>query len=45
MLEHRFKNFSEDFAIWVLFYGPEGGEQPLLEGQLGHADPAHGVLK
>ena len=24
---HRFEDFSEDFATWVLFYGPEGGEQ------------------
>ena len=24
---HRFENFSEDFAVWVFFYGPEGGEQ------------------
>ncbi|HSQ24120.1 MAG TPA: cupin domain-containing protein [Pyrinomonadaceae bacterium] len=24
--EHRFENFSDDFAIWVFFYGPEGGE-------------------
>ncbi len=23
---HRFEDFSEDFACWVLFYGPEGGE-------------------
>jgi len=23
---HRFEEFSEDFAVWVLFYGPEGGE-------------------
>ena len=23
---HRFENFSDDFAVWVLFYGPEGGE-------------------
>ena len=23
---HRFENFSYDFAVWVLFYGPEGGE-------------------
>ncbi|TDJ31808.1 MAG: cupin domain-containing protein [Gammaproteobacteria bacterium] len=23
---HRFEDFSEDFATWVLFYGPEGGE-------------------
>jgi mannose-6-phosphate isomerase-like protein (cupin superfamily) len=25
-VEHRFENFSEDFAVWVFFYGPEGGE-------------------
>lgn len=24
--EHRFESFSSDFAVWVLFYGPEGGE-------------------
>ena len=24
---HRFEEFSEDFATWVVFYGPEGGEQ------------------
>jgi mannose-6-phosphate isomerase-like protein (cupin superfamily) len=23
---HRFENFSDDFFTWVLFYGPEGGE-------------------
>ena len=25
-VEHRFVNFTEDFATWVFFYGPEGGE-------------------
>lgn len=25
--EHRFKNFSDDFATWVFFYGPKGGEK------------------
>jgi mannose-6-phosphate isomerase-like protein (cupin superfamily) len=25
--EHRFMNFSDDFAVWVLFYGPRGGEK------------------
>jgi mannose-6-phosphate isomerase-like protein (cupin superfamily) len=25
---HRFENFSDDLALWVIFYGPEGGEQP-----------------
>ncbi len=24
---HRFEDFSEDFAVWVMFYGPEGGER------------------
>jgi mannose-6-phosphate isomerase-like protein (cupin superfamily) len=23
---HRFEDFSADFATWVMFYGPEGGE-------------------
>ncbi len=27
-IEHRFENFTDDFATWVLFYGPEGGEKP-----------------
>lgn len=26
-VEHRFEEFSDDFAVWVVFYGPEGGEQ------------------
>ena len=25
-VEHRFENFSDDLAVWVLFYGLEGGE-------------------
>jgi len=24
--EHRFVDFSDDFAAWVVFWGPEGGE-------------------
>jgi mannose-6-phosphate isomerase-like protein (cupin superfamily) len=23
---HRFEDFTKDFATWVFFYGPEGGE-------------------
>jgi hypothetical protein len=23
---HRFDEFSSDFAVWILFYGPVGGE-------------------
>ena len=25
-VEHRFEEFSDDLAVWVFFYGPEGGE-------------------
>ena|ERR1700730_11210222 len=25
-VEHRFENFTDDLAVWVIFYGPEGGE-------------------
>lgn len=24
---HRFEKFTDDFQTWVIFYGPEGGEQ------------------
>lgn len=24
--EHRFENFTDDLVVWVIFYGPEGGE-------------------
>jgi mannose-6-phosphate isomerase-like protein (cupin superfamily) len=27
-LPHRFEDFTDDLAVWVLFYGPEGGAQP-----------------
>lgn len=27
-VEHRFEDFSDDLSVWVLFYGPEGGEDP-----------------
>ena len=26
---HQFKNFSDDFTAWVIFYGPEGGEASI----------------
>jgi hypothetical protein len=26
-MEHRFEDFSDDFATWVMFYGPAGGER------------------
>lgn len=24
---HRFEDFSTDFSVWVIFYGPKGGER------------------
>jgi mannose-6-phosphate isomerase-like protein (cupin superfamily) len=26
---HRFEDFTPDFATWVMYYGPEGGEPEL----------------
>lgn len=34
-VEHRFENFSDDLVVWVLFYGPDGGEA----GVAGEARP------
>ena len=25
-IPHRFEDFTDDFTVWVMFYGPEGGE-------------------
>lgn len=30
---HRFESFSDDFATWVFFYGPKGGEANNFEGE------------
>ena len=27
-VEHHFEDFSNDLAVWVVFYGAEGGEVP-----------------
>jgi len=32
---HRFEAFSDDLALWVFFYGPEGGE--VVVGDAGPA--------
>jgi mannose-6-phosphate isomerase-like protein (cupin superfamily) len=29
---HRFEDFGDDLAVWVVFYGPEGGEAALPPG-------------
>lgn len=28
-IEHWFEDFTADLAVWVIFYGPQGGEVPL----------------
>jgi mannose-6-phosphate isomerase-like protein (cupin superfamily) len=28
---HGFEDFSDDFAVWVFFYGPDGGERERIE--------------
>jgi mannose-6-phosphate isomerase-like protein (cupin superfamily) len=30
-VEHRFEDFTDDLVVWVVFYGPEGGEKPKGE--------------
>ena len=30
-VEHRFERFTDDFVVWVIFYGPEGGEAAQAE--------------
>ena len=27
--EHRFETFTDDLVVWVMFYGPEGGEAAM----------------
>jgi mannose-6-phosphate isomerase-like protein (cupin superfamily) len=29
---HRFEFFSQDLTLWVIFYGPDGGEKPAEAG-------------
>lgn len=31
-VDHRFEDFTDDLAMWVIFYGPEGGELPAQQG-------------
>ena len=33
--EHQFTAFSENSSVWVVFYGPEGGERPGIRTVLG----------
>jgi mannose-6-phosphate isomerase-like protein (cupin superfamily) len=27
--DHRFESFTDDLVVWVMFYGPEGGEAEM----------------
>ncbi len=27
--DHRFETFTDDLVVWVMFYGPEGGEAAM----------------
>ena len=29
-VEHRFVDFTDDLVVWVVFYGPEGGEAAIM---------------
>jgi mannose-6-phosphate isomerase-like protein (cupin superfamily) len=29
---HRFEEFTADFQVWVIFYGPQGGERATPSG-------------
>jgi mannose-6-phosphate isomerase-like protein (cupin superfamily) len=35
---HRFVDFTDDLVVWVVFYGPEGGEHPGLRHVLGRQE-------
>lgn len=30
-MTHRFESFSDDLTVWVIFYGPQGGEEEHVE--------------
>jgi mannose-6-phosphate isomerase-like protein (cupin superfamily) len=32
-VEHRFEGFTDDLVVWVVFYGPEGGESANMDGE------------
>ena len=27
-VDHKFEDFTPNFSVWAVFYGPEGGESP-----------------
>ncbi|WP_205750483.1 cupin domain-containing protein [Deinococcus fonticola] len=32
---HRFETFSDDLEVWVIFFGPPGGERPTTRTLFG----------
>ena len=32
-MTHRFEDFSDDLTVWVIFYGPQGGETVVGAGE------------
>jgi len=38
-MEHRFEDMSADFATWVMFYGPAGGERDNPFSTVAEASP------
>lgn len=30
-VDHRFEDFTDDLAVWVIFFGPQGGEAPAAK--------------
>jgi len=30
-ITHRFESFTDDLTVWVIFYGPQGGEEDHVE--------------
>lgn len=35
---HRFMDFTDDLVVWVVFYGPQGGEHPGARHVLGREE-------
>jgi mannose-6-phosphate isomerase-like protein (cupin superfamily) len=35
---HHFVDFTDDLSVWVVFYGPEGGERPGVRQVLGREE-------
>lgn len=36
-LKHTFRNFTDDFVVWIFVYGPRGGEKGRKASTLGEA--------